>query len=122
MEMALPLPYQQLTRLRLEGRGRATANILAMIPELPQLKELEIASGRAINLSTLDAAMLSRWPQLRLVNLSETRLWESKENAPEKWNPDTRGYAPMAVVEQLMHLQRACPRIEWVLHRPEQHG
>ena len=117
----MQLPYQQLTQLRLWNSDVTMTNLLAMSSALPSLEEFEVKLGaHNFDLFELDAATLSRWPQLRLIDLSHSRLWEEADIYSEEfWSPQKRTQAPMRTVEQLMRLQRACPRIEWVLRDPE---
>lgn len=110
-----PLPYQQLTRLQVFCGTHNTKHILAVISDLPMLEELELHLETTFDLFVLDAAALSRWPKLRLLDLSGSQLWDFRQaRGPERM--------PMREVERLMHLQRACPRIEWVPREPGQRG
>lgn len=111
-DMVAPFPYQQLTRLRLQSSYHSTKHVLAMISALPRLEELAIALDSTFDVFALDTAALSQWPQLRLMDLSESRLWEYY--SAERHKVLMRA-APRRVVDQLMHLQRACPRIKWVV-------
>ena len=117
-----PLPYQQLTRLQLFSSHHNATDVLTMTSNLPLLQELELHLDLTFDLFVLDAAALSQWPQLRLLDLSGSRLWDSDPGQPDPRHPQDQRCAPMRQVERLMHLQRACPRIEWVLRTAGQRG
>ena len=110
-----PLPFGQLTGLCLQSSDHNTTETLAMTSGLPRLEELAVHLGTTFDLFVLDAAALLRLPQLRLLDLSGSPLWDSRPGESDE-------HMPMYEVERLMHLQRACPRIEWVLRKLGQQG
>jgi hypothetical protein len=111
-----PLPFGQLTGLWLQSSDHNTTEILAMTSGLPRLEELAVHLDTTFDLYVLDAAALLRLPQLRLLDLSGSPLWDSHHPG------ESDEHMPMCEVERLMHLQRVCPHIEWVLRKSGQRG
>jgi hypothetical protein len=112
--------HPQLTRLQLRRSQVAMRDIMTMVSQLPQLEVLEVLDQleTTVELQQINAAMLTQLPQLREVNLSGSLLGQQSQvrfyhNSPQATN------WPLYVTEQLLALQRAVPRIAWVLRGAE---
>lgn len=117
-----PLPFQQLTQLQLHDGDYDVSDVLTMISALPQLEVLEVLDFtiEALELRAFDAAVLSRLPQLRRVDLSGSLLWEDPSHDDPSGHQPVQGddmvdYLPVRVVQQLLHLQRTYPNITWAV-------
>ena len=117
IDIPLPLSYTQLTRLQLQIGEYDVREILVMISELAQLEVLEVlgVTWRAFELLDFDATALSRLPKLRRVDLSGSLLWDDASVDKPVRGDDMRKYLPLRVVHHLISLQRANPKVEWVL-------
>lgn len=116
-EGPVPLRYPQLTRLQLLEGGHLQADLLDTIAELRQLEILEVLEVVG-DIDTKTAKRLSRLPKLRTVNLSHALLHAPGDEAePVGRSPQLpkRDCMSPAGGERLLRLQRAAPRIKWVL-------
>lgn len=116
-EGPVPLRYPQLTRLQLLEGGHLRADLLATVAELRQLEVLEVLEV-AGDVDTVTAKQLARLPKLRTVNLSQEPLHAPGDEAEPAGRPPRapeRESMQPEVRERLLRLQRAAPRIKWVL-------
>jgi hypothetical protein len=109
-----PQEFPQLTRLQLVEGG--DFDVLDMVSVLHQLEILEIPGIGDIHEDSAEA--LSELPKLRTVNLSDSLLCESSHDmepaGQPSWVPICECMPP-ELVEQLLRLRDAAPRINWVL-------
>jgi hypothetical protein len=111
----LPLPFQQLTELHIWRAKLPWPLILAMIADLPQLEILNVVNSIDIGLSAADAVPLSRLPKLRVIDLSGSQLCNDDRPMHPVQSRDQQWRLHVFVVQQLLHLQRALPHVEWVV-------
>jgi hypothetical protein len=117
-ETPLPLQCLQLTRLQLCTGEYTIGDVLAMASELPQLEILEVLQIEHFDISDDDAMALSRLPKLQTVNISDAVLCESSHAMDPAGTPR---WVPICecmeaeVVEDLLRLRQAAPRINWVM-------
>ena len=115
-----PLPHPHLTRLQLRHSDLEMRDIMKMVSEAPLLEVLEVLeqTETTIKLDQVDTDVLSRLPKLREVNLSASLLGNQSRARIILVPPQTENWPPY-VTEQLLALEEAFPRIEWVLHGDE---
>ena len=112
LDMAEPpaLSFPQLTRLQLWRCRFGMADTRVMVSGLQQLEVLQMLQTEPL-IQLRDAGALLQLPRLREVDLSYSELWVHKGHYLSQ-PPD---YLSEHVAEQLLTLQKAAPRIDWVL-------
>jgi hypothetical protein len=113
-----PLPYPQLTRLQLRRSDLKMRDIMNMVSESPQLEILEVLEQifTTVKLHQVDPGVLLQLPKLREVNLSGSLLGNQSR---ARVIPRHTEICPPYVFEQLLALEKAVPRVEWVLRGDE---
>jgi hypothetical protein len=113
----LALTHLQLTHLQLSESCLGSTDVVVMVRSCCSLAILEIFNAsKAFDVFTVDATALSRLPKLRMINLARSLLYEPTESQCNRVRGEVESYLPVRVVQHMMWLQRATPRIKWVFY------